>query len=133
LQPGNIKSVGVIGAGRIGQAMAKIARRAPRPVVIANSLGPGSLTSVVEGLGDGVTAGTVKDADSRSLSGAQLATLADVKAARDRCRGDRLWARSRLRDTLRRESQPAAMCMPPAAPIATVPLPADVSGGTQRG
>jgi hypothetical protein len=133
MQAGNIESVGVIGAGRIGQAMAKIARRVRRPVVIANSLGSGSLTSVVEGLGDGVTAGTVKDPDGRSLSGAQFAALTDVKAARDRGRRARLWARPRLRDTLPRESQPAAMCMPPAAPIATAPLPAGVGAGTQRG
>ena len=39
----------------------------------------------------------------------------------------------RLRDTLRREAQPAAMCMPLAAPIETVQLPAGVSGGGARG
>ena len=62
MQQANIKSIGIIGAGRIGQAMARIARRAGRPVVIANSRGPQSLTSVVEELGDGVSAGTVGDA-----------------------------------------------------------------------
>jgi predicted dinucleotide-binding enzyme len=62
MQTADIKSVGIIGAGRIGQAMAQIARRAGRQVVIANSRGPESLTSVVEALGDGVSAGTVKDA-----------------------------------------------------------------------
>jgi 8-hydroxy-5-deazaflavin:NADPH oxidoreductase len=73
MEPASIKSVGIIGAGRIGQAMAKIARRARRPVVIANSQGPGSLTSVVAGLGDGVTAGTVKDA-----AGADIVVLAVI-------------------------------------------------------
>jgi predicted dinucleotide-binding enzyme len=58
----DIKSVGIIGAGRIGQAMAQTALRADRRVVIANSRGPASLTSVVEALGDGVSAGTVTDA-----------------------------------------------------------------------
>jgi predicted dinucleotide-binding enzyme len=62
MQPANIKRVGIIGAGRIGQAMAQIARRAGRQVVIANSRGPESLTSVVQELGDGVSAGTVSDA-----------------------------------------------------------------------
>jgi hypothetical protein len=62
MQRADINSVGIIGAGRIGQAMARIARRAGWHVVIANSRGPESLTSVVEALGDGVSAGTVKDA-----------------------------------------------------------------------
>jgi hypothetical protein len=57
-----MKSVGIIGAGRIGQAMAQIARRAGRQVVIANSRGPATLASVVAALGDGVLAGTVEDA-----------------------------------------------------------------------
>jgi len=38
-------SVGIIGAGRIGQAMARTALRAGRRVVIANSRGPESLAS----------------------------------------------------------------------------------------
>ena len=48
--------VGIIGAGRLGQAMAWTARRAGRDVVIANSRGPESLTSVVSTLGEGVSA-----------------------------------------------------------------------------
>ena len=40
--------------GRIGQAMARTAKRAGRPVVMANSRGPDSLTSVVSALGDGM-------------------------------------------------------------------------------
>jgi 8-hydroxy-5-deazaflavin:NADPH oxidoreductase len=63
----NVKSVGTIGAGRIGQTMARIARRAGRQVVISNSRGPESLTSVVQGLGDGVTAGTVTDAAAADI------------------------------------------------------------------
>jgi predicted dinucleotide-binding enzyme len=61
------RSVGIIGAGRIGQAMARIARRAGRQVVISNSRGPQSLTSVVEELGDGVSAGTVSDASAADI------------------------------------------------------------------
>ena len=55
-------SVGIIGAGRLGQAMARTARRAGRDVVIANSRGPESLASVVSELGDGVSAGTAEQA-----------------------------------------------------------------------
>ena len=54
--------VGIVGAGRLGQAMARTALRAGRPVVIANSRGPESLTSVVAALGDDASAETVADA-----------------------------------------------------------------------
>jgi predicted dinucleotide-binding enzyme len=60
-------SVGIIGAGRIGQAMARTALRAGRPVVISNSRGPETLTSVVETLGDGVSAGTVEQASTAAI------------------------------------------------------------------
>jgi predicted dinucleotide-binding enzyme len=59
--------VGIIGAGRIGQAMARIALRAGRSVVIANSRGPESLQSVVSGLGDGVSAATVEQASAAGV------------------------------------------------------------------
>lgn len=67
LKAGNVKSVGIIGAGRIGQVMAQTAIRAGRQVVIANSRGPQSLTSVVDALGEGVSAGTVKDASAADI------------------------------------------------------------------
>jgi predicted dinucleotide-binding enzyme len=54
------KRIGIIGAGRIGQAMARTALRAGRSVVIANSRGPESLASEVSALGDGVSAATVQ-------------------------------------------------------------------------
>jgi predicted dinucleotide-binding enzyme len=60
--PSDGKLVGIIGAGRLGQAMARTARRAGRDVVIANSRGPESLTSVVSALGEGVSAGTADEA-----------------------------------------------------------------------
>jgi 8-hydroxy-5-deazaflavin:NADPH oxidoreductase len=63
----NGSRVGIIGAGRLGQAMARVAIRARRSVVIANSRGPESLTSVVSALGDGVTAGTVDEAASAGI------------------------------------------------------------------
>jgi hypothetical protein len=65
--PANGKRVGIIGAGRIGHAMAKTALRARRSVVIANSRGPESLTSVVAELGDGVSAGTVQQAAAADI------------------------------------------------------------------
>jgi len=54
--------IGIIGAGRLGQAMARTAVRARRSVVIANSRGPDSLTSVVSELGERVTAGSANEA-----------------------------------------------------------------------
>jgi 8-hydroxy-5-deazaflavin:NADPH oxidoreductase len=60
-------SVGNIGAGRLGQAIARTASRAGRRVVIANSRGPESLSSVVSGLGDGASAGTVQQAAAAGI------------------------------------------------------------------
>jgi predicted dinucleotide-binding enzyme len=67
MEPANRKRVGIIGAGRLGQAMARTAQRAGRSVVIANSRGPGSLSSVVSTLGDGVSAGTVEQASAAEI------------------------------------------------------------------
>jgi predicted dinucleotide-binding enzyme len=69
--------VGIIGAGRLGQAMARAALRAGRSVVIANSRGPDSLASVVSALGEGVSAGPVGDAAS---AGDDADAKADVVA-----------------------------------------------------
>ena len=59
--------VGIIGAGRLGQAMARTALRAGRSVTIANSRGPESLTAVISTLGEGVSAGTVSEAASAGI------------------------------------------------------------------
>ena len=59
--------VGIIGAGRLGQAMARVATRAGRSVVIANSRSPESLTTVVSALGEGVSAGTAGEAASAGI------------------------------------------------------------------
>jgi hypothetical protein len=61
------ENVGIIGAGRIGKTMAQIASRAGRRVVISNSRGPESLASVVEELGDRVSAGTVEEAAAADI------------------------------------------------------------------
>jgi 8-hydroxy-5-deazaflavin:NADPH oxidoreductase len=60
-------SIGIIGAGRLGQAMARTAQRAGRRVVIANSRGPESLASVVSALGDGVSAATAAEAAAAGI------------------------------------------------------------------
>jgi hypothetical protein len=59
--------VGIIGAGRLGQAMARVALRAGRSVVIANSRGPESLTSVLSALGEGASAGAPADAADAAI------------------------------------------------------------------
>jgi predicted dinucleotide-binding enzyme len=59
--------VGILGAGRLGQALARTALRAGRQVVLANSRGPDSLASVVATLGAGASAGTVDEAASADI------------------------------------------------------------------
>jgi predicted dinucleotide-binding enzyme len=66
---GSLEPVGVIGAGRLGQALARTALRAGRRVVLANSRGPASLASVVADLGPGTSAGTVADAAGHAIVG----------------------------------------------------------------
>jgi predicted dinucleotide-binding enzyme len=63
-----MSTVGIIGAGRLGQAMARTALRAGRDAVIANSRGPESLASVVSALGAGASAGTVDEAASAGIA-----------------------------------------------------------------
>ena len=60
-------TIGIIGAGNIGQALARTALRAGRKVVIANSRGPESLAPVVAALGAGVSAGTVPEAAAAGI------------------------------------------------------------------
>jgi predicted dinucleotide-binding enzyme len=67
MAPANDNQVGIIGAGRLGQAMARTALRAGRAVVIANSRGPESLTSVASALGEGASAGTVEQASAAGI------------------------------------------------------------------
>ena len=61
------ETIGIIGAGNIGQALARTALRAGREAVIANSHGPDSLVPVVAALGEGVSAGTVRDAAAATI------------------------------------------------------------------
>ena len=55
-------TIGIIGAGNIGQAIAAQMLRAGQDVVIANSRGPETLTGVIEKLGAGARAGTIAEA-----------------------------------------------------------------------
>src|SRR6476619_5232459 len=59
--------VGIIGAGRLGPAMAHTARRVGRSVAIANSRGPESLASVVSALGEGISAATADEAAAAGI------------------------------------------------------------------
>ena len=60
-------TIGIIGAGHIGQALARTALRAGREAVISNSRGPESLAPVVAALGAGVSAGTVPEAAAAGI------------------------------------------------------------------
>jgi predicted dinucleotide-binding enzyme len=53
-------TIGIIGAGNIGQAVAKRLASAGIPASIANNRGPSSLSSIVQGLGAGITAADAK-------------------------------------------------------------------------
>ena len=60
-------TVGVIGTGHIGRAVAAHALRAGHTVVLSNSRGPASLAEVVAELGDGARAGSVAEASKQDL------------------------------------------------------------------
>lgn len=53
-------TIGIIGAGNIGQAIAKRLASAGIPASISNNRGPNSLSSIVQGLGAGITAAELK-------------------------------------------------------------------------
>jgi predicted dinucleotide-binding enzyme len=60
-------SVGVIGSGAVGRAVATRALSARIPVVIGNSRGPNTLKELVCELGEGASAGTVAQAADADL------------------------------------------------------------------
>ena len=60
-------TVGVIGTGNIGRAVARHALRAGHTVVLSNSRGPASLAEVVTELGDRARAGSVAEASKQEL------------------------------------------------------------------
>lgn len=60
-------SIGIIGAGNIGQAFARTLARAGVKATIANSRGPDSLTDLVSLLGPSISAGTREQAASADI------------------------------------------------------------------
>jgi predicted dinucleotide-binding enzyme len=62
-----VGTIGIIGAGNIGQGFARLAQRAGLKVVIANSRGPQTLAPVVAALGTDVSAGTSDEAAASAM------------------------------------------------------------------
>ncbi|WEX86252.1 NAD(P)-binding domain-containing protein [Sinorhizobium garamanticum] len=60
-------SIGIIGSGNIGSAVARALARAEIPAVISNSRGPESLKELAEELSPYITAGTREEAASADL------------------------------------------------------------------
>lgn len=60
-------SLGIIGAGQMGTAIARLAVAAGIPVVISNSRGPESLNGLIAELGPLATTGTVEQASEQDL------------------------------------------------------------------
>jgi glutamyl-tRNA reductase len=82
-----MKSIGILGAGNIGQAFARALARNGLSATIANSRGPDSLSALVHEIGSGIVAGTREGRSERHRPrGHQL-----VEAA-----GSTLWS-ARLR------------------------------------
>lgn len=77
------KTFGIIGAGNIGQTVARHLLKAGYPVILANNSGGDSLTEITRSLGAGAIAGTVLHAAQAdivllSLPWSQVPTLKDV-------------------------------------------------------
>jgi predicted dinucleotide-binding enzyme len=64
---GTMASIGIIGAGQIGQAIATILARNAIPATLSNSRGPASLAETVAALGSHISAGTREEAASRDI------------------------------------------------------------------
>ncbi len=63
----DIGSIGILGAGQIGQAIARALARAGIQAILSNSRGPDSLADVVSGIGPGITAGTREQAAAQDI------------------------------------------------------------------
>lgn len=62
-----MKSIGILGAGNIGQAFARALASKGIPATIANSRGPDTLASLVRELGPTIKAGTREEAASKDI------------------------------------------------------------------
>jgi predicted dinucleotide-binding enzyme len=77
------KTFGIIGAGNIGQAVARHLIKAEHPVILSNNSGPETLKEIVSSLGEGAKAGTIADAAKAdivllALPWSQIPTLTKV-------------------------------------------------------
>lgn len=61
------KTFGIIGAGNIGQTVARHLVKAGYSVILSNSQGPASLKNIIDNIGSGATAGTSADAASADI------------------------------------------------------------------
>jgi predicted dinucleotide-binding enzyme len=62
-----LPTIGIIGAGQIGQAIASTLARNNIPVTLSNSRGAQSLAEVVAGIGSSVTAGSREEAAAKEI------------------------------------------------------------------
>ncbi len=60
-------TIGIIGSGQIGRAIATAFARQDMPAMLANSRGPQSLADIVAELGPSLTAGTREEAAARDI------------------------------------------------------------------
>jgi 8-hydroxy-5-deazaflavin:NADPH oxidoreductase len=77
------KTFGIIGAGNIGQTVARHLIKAGHPVILANNRGADSIKDIARSLGAGATAGTIQQAAQAdivllSLPWSQVPTLTEV-------------------------------------------------------
>jgi len=61
------KTFGIIGAGNIGQTVARHLVKAGYPVILSNSQGPDSLKEAIKSIGAGAKAGTAKEAAAADI------------------------------------------------------------------
>lgn len=61
-------NIGIVGSGKIGSTVARLAVDAGHDVIVANSRGPGSLDGLIAELGEHATAGTVPQAAASDLT-----------------------------------------------------------------
>jgi 8-hydroxy-5-deazaflavin:NADPH oxidoreductase len=60
-------SIGIIGAGNIGRAIAAALAKNGIPATVSNSRGPESLAGIVAAIGPGITAGTREEAAAKDI------------------------------------------------------------------
>ncbi|NRF39616.1 NADPH-dependent F420 reductase [Pedobacter foliorum] len=77
------KTIGIIGAGNIGQTVARHLLKAGHPVMLSNSSGPDTLKDIISALGEAASATTVEEAVKAnivllSLPWSQVPTLTKI-------------------------------------------------------